>query len=182
MVADDQISAGIQFGHKTLKNFPLEVFLEIGKHQVAAKDEIERTLRQFGTDILFQELNALTEFTLDSIFVFFYLKGLPFPLLGQFFEGPSRIGTLFSPFDHVGIPFGGYDPEGKISSGFRQYSHIPDNGECVCFLPRSGTCAPAKDLFLLVLPGLFSQCRENFVGNIVKNSPVTVKPADGYVA
>ena len=52
MDADDQVAAGIQSGHDTLKNFPLEFFLEIGKHQVAAKDEIEDTLWPFGTDIL----------------------------------------------------------------------------------------------------------------------------------
>ena len=45
MVADDQIAARVQIGHDTFKNFPLKVFLEVGKHQVAAKDEIECTLR-----------------------------------------------------------------------------------------------------------------------------------------
>ena len=70
MDSDDQIAAGVQFGHYTLKNVTLEVFLEISKHQVAAKDEIECTLRQFGTNILYQELNILAEFFFDLIFIF----------------------------------------------------------------------------------------------------------------
>jgi len=94
---------------------------------------------------------------LDLVFIFSFLKGLPFPLLWQFSEGSSRVDPVSSSFYKVGIPVAGYDLEGKISYGLRQYSHFPDNAERECFLPRSGACTPAPDLFLMVLPEYFSQ-------------------------
>lgn len=127
MRTDDKVAAAPHGGAYALEYVPLNRLFKVGKRQVAAQHQIERTLGRLMSDILHGPLNLAAQCRLQDSATILLLEGEVGELVGKILKGGDREDCILRSLQHMCVGIGGDDPQGERAAGLCGHSKLPHN-------------------------------------------------------